>query len=179
MAKAVIGMFDKNAHAEEVVRELQSVGFSGDDLQIVVNRPDLETGPALGGPLEDMGTESGLGAGTATASSTHRAGIIRALRSMGVPEEQAEEYAEGVSRGAALVIARSSDERADAAADLMDHHNALRVEERAAEWSAAGWKRRFARAGEDRGLSPRRRTADTVQVGRDRTEAGGARIFVW
>jgi hypothetical protein len=97
----------------------------------------------------------------------------------GVPEEQADAYAEGVRRGAALLIVRSTDERADAAADLMDHNHAVSVEERLAEWTASGWKRSFARAGQELGLSPQRRQSDTVQVGRDRTQAGGARIFVW
>ncbi len=179
MPTAVIGMFENATAAQEAVSALDSAGFGSAEVQLVVNRPDLETGPPIGGPLEDMGTESGMGVGTAIASAAFHAGLIRALRSMGVPESDAEEYVEGVRRGSALVVVKSGDERADAVADLLNHHHAVHVQERASEWVVAGWKRRFARATEEQGLSPKRLQPDTVQVGRDRTDAGGARVFVW
>ncbi len=179
MPTAVIGLFETPDAAQTVVRELESAGFSQEEVQLVVNRPDIEPDPPMGGPLEDSRTESALGVGTAIASASFHAGIIRALRAMGVPEHSAEEYAEGVRRGGALVVVKSGEERADAVADLMNHHHSVHVEERVAEWVSNGWKRQFARAGQDRGLSPRRREPETVQVGRDRIDAGGARVFVW
>ncbi len=178
MPTAVIGLFETADTAQAVTRELTSAGISQEDIQLVVNRPDIEPDPPMGGPLEDTRTESALGVGTAIASASFHAGVIRALRAMGVPEQNAEEYAEGVRRGGALVVVKSGDERAEAVAGVMNHHHSVHVEERAANWTSEGWKRQFARAGEERGLSPRRQP-ETVQVGRDRTDAGGARVFVW
>ena len=179
MPTIVIGLFEGATEAETVLRELEATSISSEDVQILTSRPDIEADPPLGGALDDIGTQSGLGMGTAIASASYYSGITRTLRSMGVPEDQSEDYAEGVRRGGALVIVKSGDERADAVADFLDHHHAIHVDERASEWSAAGWKRQFARAGQERGLPPQRRQPDSVQVGRDRSDAGGARVFAW
>jgi Heat induced stress protein YflT len=178
MPKSAVGLLDNAAAAESAMRALEAEGFTRDDLQLVVNRPDIASGPPVGGPLEDTASESGAGMGTAISTATFHSGIIRALVSLGVPEPDAEEYAEGVRRGGALVVVKAIDPRADHAASILDRQGALRVEERAVEWTTGGWKRQFAKAGRERGLSPKR-PESSVQVGRDRTDYGGARIFVW
>ncbi|HEX8984475.1 MAG TPA: hypothetical protein VF767_03555 [Bryobacteraceae bacterium] len=179
MPTIVIGLFESPAEAETVLRELEATSFSSEDVQILTSRPDIEADPPLGGSLDNIGTESGLGIGTAIASASYYTGIIRTLRGMGVPEDESEDYSEGVRRGGALVIVKSGEERADAVADLLNHYHAIHVDERATEWSAAGWKRQFARAGQERGLSPHHMQTESVQVGRTRSDAGGARVFVW
>ncbi len=179
MAKIAIGMFESAAAAEAAVRELTGQGFRPEEVELVTGHADPETGPPVGGPLEDMGTESsGPGVGTGVAGATYHANLIRVLSNMGVPQHSAEEYAEGVRRGSALVLVKTDDDRADVAADVLNRRDALRVEERVAQWTAQGWKRQFARTGEERGLSPRP-VQGGVQVGRDRSDAGGARVFVW
>ena len=178
MPKSAIGLFNDATAAQSAMRALEASGFTRDDVELVVNRPDIASGPPVGGPLEDTRTESGAGMGTAISTATFHTGVIRALVGLGVPEPDAEEYTEGVRRGAALVVVKTIDPRADIAAGIMDREGAVRVEERAAEWTAGGWKRQFAQAGRERGLSPKQ-PRSTVQVGRDRTDFGGARVFVW
>ena len=79
---------------------------------------------------------SGLvGAGVGAAGG----GLIGALVSWGVSEEEAEFYLEGVRRGGTLVAVRTPEEEVDAVAAIMDRHGLVDLEARAADWREAGW----------------------------------------
>jgi len=67
-------------------------------------------------------------------------GIIGGLVDLGIPEEQAHYYAEGIRRGGVLVTARTNDADTDKAHDIMDRYNPVNIEERAAAWRQEGWK---------------------------------------
>jgi uncharacterized protein (TIGR02271 family) len=56
-----------------------------------------------------------------------------------VPEEHARYYEEGIRRGGTLVTVTASDERADEVMDIMNRHNPVDIEERAAQWRAGGF----------------------------------------
>lgn len=72
-------------------------------------------------------------------------GLIGGLTKMGVPEEQAHYYAEGVRRGGTLVtVSVDTDREADQAVSVMQRHGAADIEERAAGWKREGWSGRFA-----------------------------------
>ncbi len=84
-------------------------------------------GPVLAaGPI--LGTLAGAGVGGATG------GVIGALVDAGVPEEQAHQYAEGIRRGGTLVTLRTSDDRAEQAADIMNRFDPINVERRTKDW---------------------------------------------
>jgi hypothetical protein len=89
-------------------------------------------GPLLvAGPLVTTLAGAGVGAGLGA--------LVGALAGMGVPEEEARYYAEGVRRGGTLVTVRSPDDRAPEAVDIMERYNPVDVDQRAAEWRAEGW----------------------------------------
>lgn len=80
------------------------------------------------GPIVGLLSGAGIGAGVGAVAG----GLIGALTNAGVPEEQANLYAESVRRGGTLLMLHEeNDERADEAADLMDRHGAVDIEERA------------------------------------------------
>lgn len=86
-------------------------------------------GPVLAaGPLAT--TLAGAGIGAATGS------LIGALADMGVPEEEARLFEEGVRRGGTLVAVRTSDELAQQAAESLSRHGAADVIRRAGTWQA-------------------------------------------
>jgi hypothetical protein len=94
----------------------------------------LLTIPGLGpivaaGPL--AATLAGAGVGAAAG------GLVGGLVGLGIPEEDANRYAEGVRRGGYLVIVNSSDADADRAADILDRHDPIDVEERSG--GEGGW----------------------------------------
>jgi uncharacterized membrane protein len=82
---------------------------------------------ALGLPL--------VGAGIGAAAG----GVIGALINMGVPEEHAHVYAEGVKRGGVLVTVRTSDARVDDAQEILRSANNVDVDLRRAQWRQDGW----------------------------------------
>jgi len=89
---------------------------------------------AAGSFLSILGTTA-LGAGVGAAAG----GLIGALVGQGIPEEDANFYAEGIRRGGTLVAVSTNDEQFSRAQAILNQHNAVNVEERAGEWRKAGW----------------------------------------
>lgn len=103
-------------------------------------------------------------------------GLIGGLTNMGVPEDEAHYYAEGVRRGGTLVTVTTENEReVDIAVDTMKRHGAVDIEERAASWKKQGWGGRFEarETGED--------TIPVVEedlvVGKRQASKGGVRVY--
>lgn len=96
-------------------------------------------GPVIAaGPLAAALT--GLaGAGVGAVAGGVAGGLIGALVDMGVPEETANYYAEGVRRGGTLVTVRTRDELTDRAVDILNRHNPVDINERATQWRETGW----------------------------------------
>lgn len=76
-----------------------------------------------------------LGAGLGGAAG----GIIGALTDIGVAEEEAGVYAEGIRRGGAVVSLKTEGLMADRAADILERHGAVDIDKQAAEWRQSGW----------------------------------------
>jgi stress response protein YsnF len=115
MAFNVIGLFDNPRDAQAAAQELRDTGFSGNDI-----RDSYATAGAA------MGTAAG--------------GLIDALIGTGVPEGDANIYAEGVHRGGSLLSVQVDDEQAaNRAAAIMDQHHVVDIDRRGAEFRQAGW----------------------------------------
>lgn len=90
-------------------------------------------GPVVAaGPL--VATLIGAGAGAAAG------GIIGALVGLGIPEDEAKYYAEGVRRGGALLVVHCRDEQVEDVEDILEEYHPLDIEEAAREWAAGGWE---------------------------------------
>lgn len=91
-------------------------------------------GPIIAaGPLAALLAGAGVGAVAG--------GAIGALTKMGVPEEDAHFYAEGVKRGGFLVTVSCDDQNADMAADIMRRQGAIDIDKKAESWRQEGWTR--------------------------------------
>ncbi|MFL5802542.1 MAG: hypothetical protein ACJ8CR_12485 [Roseiflexaceae bacterium] len=66
--------------------------------------------------------------------------MIGALVGLGIPQDEAENYAEGVRRGGTLVVLRTDDMTADGVRDIFARHNPVDIKARTAEWRQEGWK---------------------------------------
>ena len=66
-------------------------------------------------------------------------GLIGSLVSLGIPNEHAHIYAEGVRRGGSLVVVRTDDARAETAADILRDNGAIDVDKRHADYQATGF----------------------------------------
>ncbi len=77
-------------------------------------------------------------------------GPVSGLRALGVPDGEAQVFAEGIRRGGATVAVRADDEmEAEQAALIMNQHGAVDIEACAAGWRRQGWSGRIC-APEDR-----------------------------
>jgi uncharacterized protein (TIGR02271 family) len=117
-------------------------------------------GPIIAaGPI--AATLAGAGVGAVAG------GLIGGLTNLGVPEEHAHYYAEGVRRGGILVTVACEDARAADAASIMRRHGAVDIEKRAAEWKESGWSGR-------EGVIPT--VEEEVRVGKRQVDTGGVRV---
>ena len=115
MAFNVMGLFDNPRDAQAAAQELRDTGFSDDDIR-------------------DSHAAGGVGMGTAAG------GLVDALIGTGVPEGDANIYAEGVHRGGSLLSVQVDDEqRAHQAAEVMDRHHVVDINQRGQEYHQTGW----------------------------------------
>jgi len=94
------------------------------------------------GPVVAAGTlatalgSTALGAGIGAAAG----GLVGGLVGAGIPEDDANIYAEGVRRGGALVTVQAADDTtADRAADILDRYNVVDIDERGTSYRNSGW----------------------------------------
>jgi uncharacterized protein (TIGR02271 family) len=138
--------------------------------------PLVAAGP-LAAALAGAGVGAGLGA------------LVGALVGMGIPEEEAQHYSEAIRRGGVLVAVRSSDDMTERAVSIMERHNPIDIERRAAEWRAEGWTPSEITAREQRTVETQQpitshteREADfqeveeELKVGKREVERSGARV---
>lgn len=106
--------------------------------------------PGIGPILAAGQLAAVVGSGTAIAGATAAGagigaaagGLIGALVGLGIPEEQANTYAEGVRRGGVLVLVHANDESRYAhAASILRSNGAVDVDARRNEYRAQGWER--------------------------------------
>lgn len=78
---------------------------------------------------------AGIGAATGAATGGISAGLI----DLGIPEDEAGYYAEGLRRGGAMVSVNGDDTMIDRAANIMNTHNPVDLEKRGEEYRSSGW----------------------------------------
>src|SRR5690554_6520050 len=89
-------------------------------------------GPVLAaGPLVSALAGAGVGAVAG--------GLIGALVDAGIPDDDAEVYAEGLRRGGTLVMVNTTDDMAPRAVNIMNAYNPVDIERRAMDWRSQEW----------------------------------------
>jgi len=68
-------------------------------------------------------------------------GVIAGLKQVGVPEGEADVYAEAVRRGGTLVTVTTNHASADTIADILNRNGAVDVDDRGNSYRASGWTR--------------------------------------
>ena len=94
--------------------------------------------PGLG-PVIAAGILQASLAGIVIGAST--GGVLGAFSGLGLSEEEAEAYAEGVKRGGILVVAHASDDKVELAETIMNNAGAIDIEEAVNQWRGSGWDR--------------------------------------
>jgi hypothetical protein len=158
MAKTAVGLFENPVAVDEVVRDLKASGFPQKDVRVLGEPRDMAGSGVMSTPHTDFEVD-----------------LIRDLRAIGAAEADAEAYVRGVRRGGVIVFATGSGDQADAAAETMNRHCAVEIEELS---SAVQYLPSTVGKGDD--VVPGQAGQDgSVQVGRVRSPGAGARLFVW
>jgi uncharacterized protein (TIGR02271 family) len=130
MAKTLIGLYDTFTEAEQVVKELEKHGFSRSDIRLATHN----TGGVTNKYVDYTYAE--------TRSSTGRGReLINLLTDYGVPQNEADSYAEGVRRGGTLVVVKANESEADRGLEIMSQLQPVDIDERVGAWRKEGWNR--------------------------------------
>jgi uncharacterized protein (TIGR02271 family) len=115
--KIITALFDSRTDAEGAIRDLSSVGIGQDRVQIATESKDLGSGGALG----------------------RTGNLATVLNDRTLPPEDRETFAEGLRRGAYLLTARVNEAAAPEVVRILDHSNAVDLDDRAQQWRTTGW----------------------------------------
>lgn len=138
-----ISLMAKNSDSAAPGSSLGDVPYLG-PIDTVGSGPGPGTGAAVGsfagfvagmvalaipgiGPILAVGplTAGLMGAGIGAAAGT----VAGALKRQGIPDSEADRYSSALERGHWIVTVQTTGDRTDAAADLMDQHGAIDVDE--------------------------------------------------
>jgi hypothetical protein len=153
MPKTVVGLFENPALVDEVVREIEALGFPRREVRSLAEPASFEVTGVMSFPRLDF-----------------EVNLARALTKIGATSAEADAYVNGLRRGGALVLATGSDDRVQSAADIMNRKGAVQIEESdGPEPKLPGVARE--------GTTPMRDSP--VLAGRIREAGDGACFFVW
>jgi hypothetical protein len=145
VANNVTGEYSRSAASDDVTGE-EGAGFGavvGSLTGVMVGLTAIAIpgiGPIIAaGPLAALlGGTTGAAVGAVLGAVT--GGITASLVNVGVPEDEAEYYAESVRRGDILVTVTANGDDARDAMNIMQRHYPVNVENRATEWRKSGWE---------------------------------------
>ena len=100
------------ASVDDVVREIEALGFPRREVRTLDEPANFEVTGVMSFPRLDFEVD-----------------LIRELTRIGATKMEAQDYAEGLRRGGALVFATGSNEKVDDAAEMMNRHGAIEIEE--------------------------------------------------
>jgi len=89
------------------------------------------------GPIIAAGPLAATLAGATLGAAT--GGLIGAFTDLGIPEDQAHSYVEGVRRGGTVLTVKVADELTGEVHDILRRHRAVNIDERVAQWRQNGW----------------------------------------
>ena len=153
MPKTVVGLFENPQLVDDAVREIEALGLPRRDVRTMKEPASFEVTGIMSFPRIDFEVD-----------------LSRELARIGATIPETRAYVEGLRRGGALAFATGSDEKVDAAANIMNRHGAVEVEE------VTGSEPELAPVGHH-GATPK--CNSSVMTGRVRQADGGACVFVW
>jgi len=122
--QTIIALYDEKSSARQVLDELRSAGY-GDNFWISGNGSSASASSGWLGSLESGFSSPGT--------------RVSSLTRLGVPENEAQVYSEGVRRGGTLLIGQVDDSRTDEALAIIERFNPIDTSERADFYRQSGW----------------------------------------
>jgi hypothetical protein len=154
MPKTVVGLFENAGLVNDVVTQIEALGFPRNEIRILEEPKTFEVTGVMSFPRLDFETD-----------------LTRALTRIGATSAEAQGYVDGLRRGGALAFATGSDDKKMAdAAQIMNRNGAVEIQETSGpEPELAGVSRQ--------NMTPVRDVS--TQAGRIREPGGAGGFFVW
>ena len=153
MPKTAVGLFEKPAVVDDVVREIEALGFPRQEVRTLEEPVTFDVTGVMSFPRLDFEVE-----------------LKRELIRIGATKAEADAYVEGLQRGGALVLATGADDKVDAAAGVMNRRGAVEIEETSGPEPGLPHVVHGS-------MTPIQ--SNPVLAGRVRQPGGGACLFVW
>ena len=154
MPKTVVGLFENAQLVDAAILEIEALGFPRQEVRTLREPASFAATGVMSFPLIDFEVD-----------------LNRELTRIGATEPEARAYVEGLRRGGALAFATGSDEKVESAANVMNQHGAVEVEE------LTGAEPMLVGVGHHSSATPKR--DGSFMAGRIRQQGGGACFFVW
>ncbi|MGD0295612.1 MAG: hypothetical protein ABSE86_00765 [Bryobacteraceae bacterium] len=153
MPKTAVGLFENADLVDNVIREIEGLGFPRKEVRTLMEPATFEVTGVMSFPRLEFEGDS-----------------IRALTRIGATNAESQVYLEGMRRGGALVFATGLDDSVEGAAGIMNRHGAVDIKKTTGpEPQLPGVARESMTP---LGNGP-------VQAGRIREPGSGARFFSW
>jgi uncharacterized protein (TIGR02271 family) len=117
MTKILVAVYEQDEQAQQTAQQLATLGIAQREISVLSG----QGGSVPAGLLGDA--RSG-------------APLISKLIEFGIPQDQAELYAQGLEHGLSLVVARVGNDRAGEAGQVMERQPLVDIEARAEQWAA-------------------------------------------
>src|SRR6476620_2322641 len=129
--QTITAFFDSRAEATNAVEKLAEAGITRTSIRLLPEQEGLSGSAAS--PYDYERDEKGFWA---------------TLGDMLIPEEDRATYSEGMHRGGTTVIVTVDEAHVDRAADILEEHGSVNLDEREESWRQEGWSGyRFAAGG--------------------------------
>ena len=130
--QTITAFFDSRADATNAVEKLAEAGITRTSIRLLPEQEGL-SGSAVASPYDYERDEKGFWA---------------TLGDMLIPEEDRATYSEGMHRGGTTVIVTVDEAHVERAADILEEHGSVNMDEREESWRQEGWSGyRFAAGG--------------------------------
>ncbi|WP_133718835.1 DUF2382 domain-containing protein [Methylocaldum gracile] len=177
MINTVVGLLDNRSEAEKVVHDLEREGFGRDHIHVMTSDVEYERElGAAGGAQKESGLRFVLS----------KLGLLEERRhEIGLPAEDIRYYSEGVRRGGLLVTVETDESHADRAAEILEEHGAVNIEERAGQWQQTGMTQQPTMGKAGTTTEPMRTAEEAkipvveeeLKVGKRAVKRGGVRVY--
>ena len=138
MATTLVGIYDDLAQAQKAVQQLSQAGIKQGDISIASNDGGKGYTSYGGANSRDYTTGSSIGNNVSSFFSS--------IFGTDVNEDELDIYSEAVRRGSAVVVVDTDDKMGERAAEILNQHNAVDVDRRAAQYRASGYNKFDAQA---------------------------------
>ena len=138
MATTLVGIYDDLAQAQKAVQQLSQAGIRQGDITIASNDGGKGYTSYGGSNSRDYTTGSSIG--------NDISNFFGSIFGSDINEDELDIYSEAVRRGSAVVIVETNDQMTERASEVLNQHNAVDVDRRAAQYRASGYNKYDAKA---------------------------------